>query len=289
LQGWWSAPNLWLDRGTLSGQAWQTKGLILLCVALILPGLAWAGPSDGFYRNAKGPSLEIRGASEDGFDFALTAGATDGSYTCAEGAVDCLHVAGHADLRGKFYTYVDPDDDKSRIFFALDDQGITLVNSTGALGTGTGNRAAMVDLPGLYAPERIAAGMAPSDRVAPSDSAVDTLHFFRSPTGNVSCLFALGDSAEVRCDLAQLNRSFTTPPQDCDLEWGDSFAIGAKDRRGSVVCHGDTVADPAAEVLDYGSTLGYSGITCLSETSGMTCQNTAGHGFSVARKRQTVF
>ena len=261
--------------------------LILLCAAVMLPGLAWAGPSDGFYRNAKGPSLEIQGASEEGFDFGLTSGAAGGSYSCAEGEVNCLHVAGHAALKGKFYTYVDPDDAKSRIFFELDDQGITLVNSVGALGTGTANRAAMVDLPGLYAPERVTAEAAP-DSAAPSDNVAQELHFFRSPTGNVSCLFALGNRVEVRCDLAQLNRSFTTPPKDCDLDWGDSFAIGATGR-GALVCHGDTVADPAAEVLDYGSTLSHSGITCTSEKSGMTCQNAAGHGFSVARKMQTVF
>ncbi len=120
-------------------------------------------------------------------------------------------------------------------------------------------------------------------------SAAEELQFFRSPTGNVSCLFVLGDSAEVRCDLAQLNRSFTTPPKDCDLEWGDSFSIAETDKRGALVCHGDTVADPSAEVLEYGSTLSHSGITCTSAKSGMTCRNAAGHGFAVARKMQSVF
>jgi hypothetical protein len=56
-----------------------------------------------------------------------------------------------------------------------------------------------------------------------------------------------------------------------------------------LVCHGDTVDDPEAEVLDYGSTLTFGGITCTSAKAGMTCQNAAGHGFTLSRKLQSLF
>lgn len=258
----------------------------LALLLAVLPFAALAGPRDGIYHNPAGPSLEIQGATDQGFDFGLTSGAPDGGISCPEGEVDCLHVGGHADLSGKFYTYVDPDDDTSRIFFALDDKGIKLVSTTGPLGTGTGNRAAMVKLPGVYLGQGDPTGpIATKARVGAGDKLV----FFRSPTGNISCLFDVGEVTEVRCDMAQLNRSFTTPPEDCDLDWGDSFAVAEGDRRGQLFCHGDTVVDPEAEVLDYGSSLSFGGIACLSAKTGITCQNADGHGFSLSRKQQKLF
>ena len=59
--------------------------------------------------------------------------------------------------------------------------------------------------------------------------------------------------------------------------------------RGEIGCVGDTVANNANPVLGYGSTLEAYGITCTSEQSGMTCTNPFGHGFSIARAKQSVF
>ncbi|MGV8987395.1 MAG: DUF6636 domain-containing protein [Cypionkella sp.] len=253
-------------------------------LALLLaffPLSAIAAPSDGLYRNPAGPSLEITGATDQGFDFGLTSGAPDGGTECPEGEVDCLHVSGHADLTAKFFTYIDPDDATSRIFFADTNGGVKVVSTTGPLGTGTGNRAAMVNLPGVYAPQDSAASQAAD--------AGERLVFFHSPTGNISCLFDVARVVNVRCDMAQLNRSFTTPPDDCDLEWGDSFSVAEGDRRGGLICHGDTVADPSAEVLDYGSTLSFGEVSCVSVRTGMTCQNAKGHGFALSRKSQSLF
>ena len=278
----------------------------LALLLALLPFAAFAGPQNGTYHNAAGPSLEVQGATDQGFDFDLTAGAPDGATECPEGAVDCLHVGGHADLTTKFFTYIDPDDDTSRIFFTVGDTGIKLVSTTGPLGTGTGNRAAMVKLPGVYSAEGKQTGAAQTaaaqqtdaqtgaaQTVAPATNAnagaTDQLVFFRSPTGNIACLFAVGQVTEVRCDMLQLNRSFTTPPKDCDLEWGDSFSVAEGERRGGLVCHGDTVNDPSAQMLDYGSSLSYGGIACLSAKSGVTCQNADGHGFFLSRKQQKVF
>ncbi len=117
----------------------------------------------------------------------------------------------------------------------------------------------------------------------------DDLLFFRSPTGNISCLIATGDYAEARCDMRSLTPSFTTPPAECDLDWGSSFAIGLSSRRGELACVGDTVADPSAVELSYGQTLSLGGFDCTSERSGMTCTNPAGHGFTVSKARQTLF
>ena len=118
----------------------------------------------------------------------------------------------------------------------------------------------------------------------------EELTFFQSPTGNIGCMAIVGgEFDEVRCDLRQLTASFTRRPADCDLDWGDSFAIGANDRKGSLVCHGDTVFDQNAAVLDYGLNAAFGPFTCTSAKTGMTCSNDLGHGFSVAREKQSVF
>ena len=117
----------------------------------------------------------------------------------------------------------------------------------------------------------------------------DEFTFFQSPTGNIGCLAIVGEISEIRCDLRQLTASFTRRPADCDLDWGDSFAIGANDRKGSLVCHGDTVFDQNAAVLDYGLNASFGPFTCTSAKTGMTCSNDLGHGFSVARAKQSVF
>ncbi len=125
--------------------------------------------------------------------------------------------------------------------------------------------------------------------LATGPAVADDLVFFRSPSGNIHCLLATGDYAGARCDIRSFTPSFTTPPQDCDLEWGDSFEVAPRSRKGTLGCHGDTVITPDALVLEYGRTLELGGIACVSETSGMTCTNPAGHGFTVAKARQRLF
>ncbi len=269
----------------------------LLLVAF-LPGMALAAPQDGTYVNPEGVLLSVTGASDSGFDFSLVAGGTDAGTLCTEGDTACLQIDGHADASLKGFTYIDPNDDHSRIFFAEVDQSLRILSTIGDLGTGTGNRMQKAGLRGVYGalPDQgsTSGGSASlnsngADAQASDPGAADPLEFFKSPTGNIACLFDLGEQVSVRCDLAQLNRSFTNQPGDCGEDWGDSFGVGETSRRGAVLCHGDSVADPAAQVLDYGSTISHFGIVCASSKAGMTCQNNAGHGFTIARKSQSVF
>jgi hypothetical protein len=120
-------------------------------------------------------------------------------------------------------------------------------------------------------------------------AAADDLLFFRSPSGNIHCLIATGEYAVARCDMTSLTPSFTTPPPDCDLDWGGSFEVTLTARQGSLGCVGDTVADPSAVELGYGQTLSLGGFDCTSERSGMTCTNPAGHGFTLSKARQRLF
>jgi hypothetical protein len=113
---------------------------------------------------------------------------------------------------------------------------------------------------------------------------------FKSPSNNIYCAFYDADGGpEVRCDIRSFTPTSGKRPADCEQEWGDSFAIGANGKRGSIVCHGDTVISPNARTLGYGKTFASGGISCTSATSGMTCKNRKGHGFSLSKKRQRVF
>jgi hypothetical protein len=112
---------------------------------------------------------------------------------------------------------------------------------------------------------------------------------FRSPTGNIHCaIYEWNGGAEARCDLRELTPSYTRAPAGCDLDWGNSFAVGATGK-GVLACVGDTVMDPGNWVLDYGQAASLGGISCVSAKTGITCTNAEGHGFSVAKARQKLF
>lgn len=114
--------------------------------------------------------------------------------------------------------------------------------------------------------------------------------YFRTPSKNIHCAYDDYDGTPyVRCDISNFTPTAAKRPADCDLEWGDSFAIGANDREGYTLCHGDTVISTEARTLDYGHNFKRGGITCASETSGLTCKNGKGHGFFISKAKQRVF
>lgn len=270
------------------------RRLTLSLVVCLLPSIvsaftaALAGPPEGYFENDKGSILHITPTGPGAFDFTLTAGGPAGAPKCPQGATDCLQIEGHASASGKGYVYIDPNDDRSRVFFAEGaDPGLKVLSTTGNLGTGSANRLQMLALTGDYT--ATIAKETGGTTAKTSDTGTDDLHFFQSPTGNIACLFDVGTTTSVRCDLAQLNRSFMTPPKDCDLDWGDSFEVATGDKRGGLACHGDTVINPKALRLDYGSTLSFGDISCVSAKNGITCKTGQGHGFTVSRKMQSLF
>lgn len=112
---------------------------------------------------------------------------------------------------------------------------------------------------------------------------------FQSPTGNIHCGLYRGDQgASVRCDLMELNQSYTRAPEDCEFDWGASFAVDDRGK-GYLACVSDAVADPGNPVLPYGEAVSLGGISCVSAKTGMTCTNADGHGFSVAKAKQKLF
>lgn len=122
-----------------------------------------------------------------------------------------------------------------------------------------------------------------------SPAMADDYVTFQSPTGNIHCaIYTWDGEAEARCDLAELTPTYTTRPAGCDLDWGQSFAVGTWGK-GVLACVGDTVRDRSNPVLPYGEAVSLGGISCVSSKAGMTCTNGEGHGFSVAKARQKLF
>ena len=133
---------------------------------------------------------------------------------------------------------------------------------------------------------------------------------FASPSGNIVCVLAKGETAahdSVRCDV--LAHTWTLPPKpvDCEFDW--SHGVYLEGGSASLTCSSDTVASEAAvdntstwwlgrpgsqriavdsrgalAALAYGSSLRLGTVTCLSDTDGVHCTDAkTGHGFDIAK------
>jgi len=113
----------------------------------------------------------------------------------------------------------------------------------------------------------------------------------RTPSDNIHCLF-IDEEGEiaVACEMSERNAGAPARPMpvDCELDWGNRFAVAATGEAG-LVCHGDTLISPASPILAYGEEMERGGIACLSEKTGLTCRNNDGHGFRLSRAKQELF
>ncbi len=114
----------------------------------------------------------------------------------------------------------------------------------------------------------------------------------QEPSRNIACQ---AESAgpdqprpQLRCDIQKTSPRPPRPPASCPLSWGDSFVLDPTGP-GRLLCHGDTVADPSAPLIAYGTQWRPFGFICTSQTTGLTCVNGAGHGFTLSRAVQKAF
>ncbi|TKW67798.1 MAG: hypothetical protein DI616_05670 [Paracoccus denitrificans] len=122
------------------------------------------------------------------------------------------------------------------------------------------------------------------------DAVVD----FASPTGNIYCIFRDVEDVSpsgVHCEIYDFIPSQPDPfDVDCHeppIDWGAQVDLGSTGMA-QPVCSGDPVGEGAME-LPYGYTITGEGITCASDTGGVTCTNRDGHGFTLSRSRQVLF
>jgi hypothetical protein len=108
---------------------------------------------------------------------------------------------------------------------------------------------------------------------------------FRTPSGNIGCVYAPAESgfqASLRCDIRSGFKPNPPRPKNCHLDYGDSYEL-FKTGRTVITCHGDTAIDPHARVLAYGKMWRKNGFTCISKTTGLRCTNRSAHGFFLSR------
>ena len=124
----------------------------------------------------------------------------------------------------------------------------------------------------------------------PGVAATQEFIHFRSPSGNIDCMLSSGWSgAGALCAIREGTLSFAQVPDPCPHgAWGHFFSVGPKGAA-APVCVTEGVSTEDAWVLPYGAALSLGGVTCTSLTTGMTCANAAGHGFTLARRGQQVF
>jgi hypothetical protein len=117
----------------------------------------------------------------------------------------------------------------------------------------------------------------PADGAAPNP-------FFRTPSKNIYCAYF----ATLRCDIRSGLKPKPAKPAGCDFDWGQTLVLG-RSGRARVGCVSDSVFDPTARVLAYGTMWRRGGITCVSKRTALLCFNSSSHGFSMSRARSYRF
>jgi hypothetical protein len=138
-----------------------------------------------------------------------------------------------------------------------------------------------------------ALGLAPASGLAMPSS---VLPGFRSPSGNIKCLYQPVAPAFLYCTIGAANYAnklvayCAAAPRGVD--WA-GFTLGKKSK-GSVACSGGTLYEPSPQhpryvTLAYGNTWRRSVFTCSSRATGVTCRNPNGHGMFISRESYRVW
>ncbi|WP_157802433.1 hypothetical protein [Sediminihabitans luteus] len=129
------------------------------------------------------------------------------------------------------------------------------------------------------------ASSAPSE-AAPAPVAIDG-ESFRSPSGNIACVIG---EAGVECGIATLGAA-PAPVEGCDGTVGQVVRLTADGVDEPCTPAGDapTAAGEDVDALDYGESVDEGDFTCKSAESGVSCEDSSGAGFSIAKAGITTF
>jgi hypothetical protein len=110
------------------------------------------------------------------------------------------------------------------------------------------------------------------------------------PSGNIYCAYEHYSFAPVglRCEIRSGIVPLPHRPAWCHAAWGAGYDLG-RHGRASVLCISDTIADPKARVLSYGTTWRRDTFVCTSKVTGLRCSNGDGHGFFLSREHSSPF
>lgn len=96
---------------------------------------------------------------------------------------------------------------------------------------------------------------------------------FQTPSHNIVCLYS-STEPRLRCDVLSLNDT--------------GFTLDRR-HRGRRVHVTDSVNEPRAPALGYGTSRRFGPFTCTSRRTGLTCRSRpSGHGFFLSRASQRV-
>lgn len=124
---------------------------------------------------------------------------------------------------------------------------------------------------------------------------------FRSPSGNISCLFipsaplesgTARTPATILCKLAHADyakalQARCMGPTGAGVDW-HGFLLPAA-RKGAVNCSGGILYNPATQhpsyvTLAYGQVWRQKMFSCTSKVTGVNCSNSSGHGLFISRQ-----
>jgi hypothetical protein len=113
---------------------------------------------------------------------------------------------------------------------------------------------------------------------------------FRTPSGNIYCAYEHYSFApiDLRCQVGGGIKPLPARPASCDADWGSGYSLR---QRGParVLCVSDSIYDPKAKVLSYGTTRQYGVFRCSSATTGLRCTNATGNGVFLSRQHSYTF
>lgn len=123
--------------------------------------------------------------------------------------------------------------------------------------------------------------------------ATDEVTGFRTPSGHIHCdafpVEGAAGKSVLRCDITGPNQPRVARPRNCELDYGYAFELFEPGGKATLLCAGDTVADPRHKVLEYGTSWEYGGMRCGVTPVRLRCVNTSTHGFELSARRQRRF
>ena len=72
------------------------------------------------------------------------------------------------------------------------------------------------------------------------------------PSRNIECAEFTGSRATLRCDIRSGVKPLPPKPASCEFDWGAGYIMGRRGRA-HVSCVSDSVHDPSARILRYGT------------------------------------
>jgi Family of unknown function (DUF6636) len=118
---------------------------------------------------------------------------------------------------------------------------------------------------------------------------------FKTPSGNIVCGYSVAPSGDASMECG-IKSGLKPPPRRIHCLAGDPndkrLSLTATGRAAPVLCAGDPgpfLVEAKAKILGYGRRWSAGGLSCTSETAGLTCRNRFGHGFFISRERWRTF